>query len=126
LESRTNTQHFPAAVSVINVHGPVIGSAIQSGSPGAQQNVSIGDLDLGAVREFLHHFDTQAANLDIPTQEVEELAAEIDTIKAQLRSPKPRIHVIKESLASTRAFLEIASGSAVAVDLLDILNHIHL
>ena len=45
------TQHFPPAVSVMNFHGPVIGSPIQSGSPGAHQEVSMGDLDLGAVRE---------------------------------------------------------------------------
>jgi len=45
------TQHFPPAISVINVHGPVIGSAIQSGNPGAQQDASIGELDLGACSQ---------------------------------------------------------------------------
>lgn len=35
---------FPLPISVVNVHGNVIGSAIQSGSPGAQQDVSVGDL----------------------------------------------------------------------------------
>jgi hypothetical protein len=122
---REPTQHFPPAISVINVHGPVIGSAIQSGSPGAQQDVSIDDLDFGAVREFIHQFDAQAANLDIPMQAAEELAAEIATIKAQLRSPKPKLHVIRESLLSARAILEVASDSTAAVGLFDLLEHVY-
>ncbi len=120
------TRHFPPAVSVINVQGNVIGSAIQSGSPGAQQEVSVGDLDLGDVREFLNQFDAQAADLDLPSPAAEELAADIDTVKAQLRSPKPKLHVIRESLISARAALEVATGSAAGVGLLELLKHIHL
>jgi hypothetical protein len=41
-----SAQHFPRPISVVNVHGNVIGSAIQSGSTGAHQDVSVGDLDL--------------------------------------------------------------------------------
>ncbi len=123
---REPTQHFPPAVSVMNFHGPVIGSPIQSGSPGAHQEVSMGDLDLGAVREFLDQFDAQAADLHLPSPAAEELAAEIDTVKAQLRSPKPKLHVIRESLHHARAILEIGTGSAAAVGLLDLLQHIHL
>lgn len=39
-------QAFPPSISVVNVRGNVIGSAIQSGSPGAQQDVAVGDLHL--------------------------------------------------------------------------------
>jgi hypothetical protein len=123
---REPTQHFPPAISVVNVQGSVIGSAIQSGSPGAHQEVSVGDLDLGAVSEFLREFDARAAELDLPSPAAEELAAEIDTVKAQLRSPKPKLHVIRESLISARAVLEVATGSAAAVGLLDLLQHVHL
>jgi hypothetical protein len=120
------TQHFPPAISVINVHGSVIGSAIQSASPGARQEVSTGDLDLGAVREFVGQYEARAADLDLPSPAAEELAAEIDTVKAQLRSPKPKHHVIRESLHSARAILEVATGGATAVGLLDLLQHIRL
>ena len=47
-------------------------------------------------------------------------------MKAQLRSPKPKLHVIRESLHSARAILEIGTGSAAAIGLLDLLQHIHL
>jgi hypothetical protein len=119
------TEHFPP-ISVINIQGSVIGSAIQSGNPSVQQDVFIGDLDLGAVREFLHQFDTQAAKLDLPTQTAEELTADIDTVKAQLRSPKPKFHVIKESLIGARTTLKAASDSTAASGLLDLLQDAHL
>jgi hypothetical protein len=127
LEAPTEpTQHFPPAVSVINIHGSVIGSPIQSGSPGAQQEVSVGDLNLDAVHEFLGQYAAQAAGLDLPVAAAEEMAAEIDTVKAQLRSPKPKHRIIRESLHSIRAILENASGGAAAVDPLDLLQQIHL
>ena len=118
------TKHFPPAYSVVNVHGD--GNVIQSGSPGARQDVSIGSLDLGAVRAFLIEYDAQARNLDLPAPAADELAAEVDTIKAQLRSPKPKRHVIQESLISVRSILEITAGTASAVGLLDLLKLVHL
>jgi hypothetical protein len=120
------TRHFPPAISVVNVQGSVIGSAIQSGSPGAQQEMSVSNLDLDAVREFLREYDAQAAGLELSSPAADELAAEIDTVKAQLRSPKPKHHIIRESLVSVRTILEVASGSAAAVGLLDLLKIIHL
>jgi len=120
------TPHFPPLVSVVNVHGPVIGSAIQSGSPGAQQNVTFGDLDLNVVRKFLDEFDARAAELDLPTPQAEELAADIATIKTQVESPRPKKNIIIESLRSARTILEITSGSAAGAVLLELLSHIHL
>jgi len=118
------TSHFPPFYSIVNVHGH--GNVIQSGSPGARQDVSIGSFDLDAVRAFLNEYDAQAHGLDLPASVTEELAAEIDTVKAQLRSPKPKRHVIQESLLSVRSILEIAAGSVGAVGLLDLLKLIHL
>ena len=123
---REPTQHFPPAVSIVTIHGSVIGSAIQSGSPGAQQDVSIGDLDLGAIGKFLQEFDARAAELNLPSPLAEELAADIATVRAQVDSPKPKKNIIQESLRSVRAVLEITSGSAAAVGLLELLKLIHL
>jgi hypothetical protein len=123
---REPTRHFPPAFSVVNVQGNVIGSAIQSGSPGAEQKMSVSGLDLNAVREFLREYDAQAADLELTGPAADELAAEIDTVKAQLRSPKPKHHIIRESLVSVRTILEVATGSAAAIGLLDLLKLIHL
>ena len=124
-EPRQPTEHFPA-INFIHIGGDVSGSAIQSGSPGAHQQVSIGDLDLNPIREFLRQFDASVGELTLPADKTAELAAEIDTVKAQVSSPKPKRNIIKESLNSVRAILEITSGSAAAVGLLDLLQHIHL
>lgn len=120
------TEHFPAAVSVIEIHGDVIGSAVQGGSPGAQQEVTSGDLNLNAVRDFLREFDAKVEDLGLTGLAAAELKAEIDTVRAQLDSPKPKRHVILESLRSVRSILEITSGTAAAVGLLDLLKLIHL
>jgi hypothetical protein len=123
---REPTQHFPPAVSIVNIQGDMIGSAVQSGSPGARQEVSSGDLDLGVVREFLRQFDAQAAQLDLPSPAAEELAAEIATVKAQVQSPKPKTGIISACLTSARSILEHASGGVAAAGLLDLLQHLHL
>jgi len=119
------TKHFPPAISVIHIGGNVTNSPIQSGSPGAQQEVTIGDLDLGAIRNFLHELETRAPDIGLPATEGQELAAEIATIKAQVESPKPKKQIIRESLQSVRSILEGAGGGVVATGLLDLLQHIH-
>jgi hypothetical protein len=81
---------------------------------------------LDAVREFLREFDAQVADLDLPPLTAEELAAEIATVKAHVGSPRPKRNIIRESLRSIRAILEVTSGSAAAVGLLDLLRVIHL
>lgn len=120
------TQHFPSAISVIYVRGNVIGSAIQSGSPGAQQEVSVGQLDLDAVRGFLHEFDVRVADLGLSSSAVEELSAEIDTVKAQLRLRTPKLHVVREGLISARVILQAVTGSSAAAGLLELLERVRL
>jgi hypothetical protein len=122
---RQATENFPA-INLTYIEGGVSGSTIQSGSPGAHQEISAGNLDLNPIREFLRQFDASADELDLPADEAAVLAADIDTLKAQVGSPKPKRHIIKESLNSVRAILEITSGSAAAIGLLDLLQHIHL
>jgi hypothetical protein len=119
------TEHFPPAVSIIHVGGNIIGSAIQSGSPGAQQEVTIGDINLGGVRDFLGQLEKLAPDLNLPVEDSQQLTAEIATIRAQVDSPRPKKQIVKESLHSVRAILEGAGGSMAATGLLDLLQHIH-
>lgn len=118
------TEHFPPAVSIIHVGGDVIGSAIQSGSPGAQQEVTIGDINLDSVRDFLGQLEKLAPDMNLPVEESQQLTAEIATIRAQIDSPRPKKQIVKESLHSVRTILEGAGGSMAATGLLDLLQHI--
>lgn len=118
------TEHFPPAVSIIHVEGNVIGSPIQSGSPGARQEVTV-DIDLGNVRDFLSQLEKVASTLDLPETASQELAAEVATLKAQVDSPKPKRQIIRESLHSIRGILEGTGGALAATGLLEMLQHIH-
>jgi hypothetical protein len=118
------TEHFPAAISIVHVEGNLIGSPIQSGSPGARQEVTV-DIKLGDVRDFISRLETALPELGLPDEESQELTAEVATIRAQIESPKPKKNIIRESLGSVRAILVGAGGNMVATGLLDALQHIH-
>ena len=122
------TRYLAAASYVVNnFHGDVIGSAVQSASPGARQEVTFsGGLDLGAVNRFLGEYDARASELNLPSPQAEELAADIATVRTQVESPRPKKNIIIESLHSARTILELTAGSAAAVGLLDALKLIHL
>ncbi len=119
------TEHFPP-ISVIHIEGDNIGSPIQTGSLGAPQTVSVGDISLDTVREILTEFDAQASSLHLPDDEAAQLHADMATVKAQVESPRPNHRTIREHLLSARAILEHAAGGAAAVGLLDLLRQVHL
>ena len=118
------TEHFPPAISIIHIEGNNIGSPIQSGSPGASQEVTL-EINLGEVRDFLRKLEEAAPNLELPDAEGRELTAEIATLRAQVDSPKPKRQIVRESLRSIRTILEGAAGNLSATGLLGILQHIH-
>lgn len=109
----------------IHIQGSVYGSPMQANSPGAHQTVYAG-MNLANVHDFLKEIEQAAPTLNLPTQEAQELTAEIATIRAQLQSPKPKSEIIRESLRSVRTILEGAGGGMVATGLLNALQHIHL
>ncbi len=119
------TEHFPPLVTVTHIHGDVVGSAIQAGSPGATQTTTVGDLNLELVREVVDRYETEEAALGLDASKAEEARAEMNTIKAQLASPRPKLVVVRESLTSLRAIVEGAAGSVAAAGLLALLARIH-
>lgn len=119
------TQYFPAASSIVYIEGNVVGSPIQSGSPGARQEVAT-NISIPDIRDFISELKKATPELDIPDEQKSELEAEISTLEAQVNSPKPKKQIIRESLHSVRAILEGAGGALAATGLLDILSHIHI
>jgi hypothetical protein len=120
------TEHFPPLVTVTYVHGDVVGSAIQAGSPGATQTVGVGNLDLELVRNLVAQFEKDEGALALDASSAREGQAEIMTLKAQLDSPRPKSAIIRESLTSLRAIVEGAASSMAAAGLLNLFDHIHL
>jgi len=118
------TGHFPP-ISVIHIEGDAIGSAIHVGSPRAHQAASIGDLNLGTVRQIVDGFETQAAFLHLPDDDARQLRADMATVRVQIGLSVPDHHTIREHLQSARAILEHARGGAAAAGLLDLLRNLH-
>lgn len=118
------------SVTIIGNTAPVQqaspGAQQQNASPGARQVCDCNDKDLYRVREFLQEFDAHVHELRLPQEQSDEIQAEIVTIRAQVGSPKPKYHVVRESLCSVRAILEQASGGVVTVGLLELLRHINM
>ncbi len=52
---------------------------------------------------------------EIQQEKREELKSDVSTIKSQLDSPKPKVGILSESLASVKNILESASTIAVTV-----------
>lgn len=118
------TEHFPPALSIIHIQGNLIGSPIQSGSPGARQEVTV-DINIADVSDFIGRLERAMPELNLPKEESRELTAEVATIRAQVDSPKPKRQIIRESLSSIQTILLGAGGNMVAAGLLDALQHIH-
>jgi hypothetical protein len=93
----------------IHIHGPVTGSVIQQGSHNTATVNYQNDVErvLEEIRPLLN-----AAKL-APDAKA-ELRAEYATVDAQMKSPKPKHAIIRESLASARHILEHAFGAGMA------------
>jgi len=93
----------------IHIHGDVTGSTIQQGShTTATVNYQS---DVGQVVEEIRSV-MNAAKLTADAKD--ELRAEVETVEAQVKSPRPKPTIIRESLLSARRILEHAFGAGIA------------
>lgn len=102
------TEHFPPAATVY-ITGDVYG--LQAGTSQSTQQVEI-VLEAGArgaIAAFAQAL--REAVEQLPDDERETALADLDTVNAQLRSPRPRRAVLREALRSLRAVAEGAAGS---------------
>jgi hypothetical protein len=115
-----------AADTVYNVthfHGSVSGSQIQQFSQNSSQAQST-SIDVAALTHFVDELRKALPSLGLKTEVRDEALAELDTLAAQAKSPKPKAAVVRESLKTIRNVLEEASGSLIATGLLSLLPKI--
>jgi hypothetical protein len=125
-EPERPTVHFPPMISIVHIEGDNVGSPIQAGSPGAQQSVSMEDLNLDRVREIVTELVARAPSMELPEDEAAQLQADLATVTAQVNSPRPNHRTIREHLLSMKAILENTAGGVAAGGLLELFQHIHL
>ena len=92
----------------IHFHAPVSGSVIQQGNYNTATVTYQNE-----VRQVLDEVKSvqNAAKLSIDAKD--ELRAEVATVEAQIKSPRPKHTIIRESLASARHILEHAFGAGM-------------
>ncbi|WP_272970657.1 AbiTii domain-containing protein [Comamonas terrigena] len=98
--------------STVNNIGSMSNSQLQLHSSGVQNMANKDGVEL--AKKLIEALESVSSVLKLSRSEESELRAEIETIKAQIASPKPKIAVLKECFLSAKAILEGASGNVLA------------
>ena len=98
-----------APQTINNFYGAIGVSQIQQHSAHSTQ-VLLSDLNLEKVKTFIAAVEQSVDELKLDAEGQQELKAEINTIKSQLASPKPKKPIITESLQSMKRILEAVTG----------------
>lgn len=107
LNDPAEPEALPAALS-FSIGGDMINSAIQQGSPGASQNVTINVTD---IREALADYEAALGECAIPSKDLAAIQADIATLRAQLAKEQPSPGVLKEIGKSLRTVTENVAAS---------------
>jgi len=100
--------------NITNFYGPVQSPQIQQGSPQAIQITASISFQPEAIKAFLENLRDALKSLQISPEQKLEVDAELQTLEAQVKSPKPKSSILRESLSSIRRILESAGGGAAA------------
>ncbi len=107
------TEHFPPANNISVQY--MIGSQIQQGSPGATQLLTIvSQSDIQGIEAFIDSLKQSVDQLGLDEDQRAEFEADIQTVEAQIASPKPKQQVVRPGLESIRRILEGSASAAVA------------
>jgi len=105
-----------AATVVFNIES-MLNSQIQSGTTLSTQVQEI-EFSSESVKEIISELSDIISNLQLDSNQEAELQSEISTIEAQLKSPKTKFTIVRESLGSIQRILEGAAGGAIASGLI--------
>ena len=116
------TLYFPA--NIINI-GQMIDSSFQQAAPGSTQISIINKQNTDEMQKMLQLLKDELANFSLKEHQLQELNAEIQTIEAQLKSPKPKSLIISSSFQTIMEILKaIAVTGAAAKVVTDIISSI--
>ena len=114
------TDYFPP-INIIYV-GSMHHSQIQQGTLESLQYQSSADVSTDRLLEFIEEAKVRIDELSLVNNQRDEFIADLSTIEAQARSPKPKQTIIHEALASVKSILEAAAGQVAATFLLNFLS----
>lgn len=81
-------------------------------------------VELRLVERVLHdlHALVESEQVTLSAEDRADLEAQVATVDAQIRSPRPRRRIILESLRSARNILEGAAGSGLAAGVIHLIS----
>lgn len=95
-----------AVHNVQNFYGNVTGSQVLQGE-------TVSQIHFESLQDVVDQVRSQLPN-DLDGDSREEIEAELQTIEAQLKSPKPKSQIIRQSLLTVRNLLTGAGGGVLA------------
>lgn len=116
-EPDKSTEYFPP-INIININS-MVGSQIQQGTNNSTQTGTFSTADIDKIRSFVDEIAVKISDLNINKDNMDELNAEVATVRAQTSSTRPKHNIIKESLKTIRNILEGMAGSILATELLN-------
>jgi hypothetical protein len=100
--------------NINNFFGSVQSPQIQQQTSQSYQFMMGDKVEMKAVFEFVESILRQIDFLNLKQESTQELLADINTIKSQAESPRPKHSIIVEGLGSIRRILESAGGGVAA------------
>ncbi|HPO82425.1 MAG TPA: hypothetical protein PK487_05610 [bacterium] len=116
-KSDTPTEHFPP-INIISI-GQMTNSQIQQANTESTQIASFSGDRGEKLIEFIQLLEESKDKLDLEPQQKSDLQSEVQTIRAQMSSSKPKDKVITECLNSIKRILEGAAVNIFTSRLLD-------
>ena len=106
--------------NINNFYGAVNGLQIQQDVSDSVQVSTFNQIDLEGLKGFLTAIQTKLNELQLTPESKQEIGADVETLRAQAESPKPKQSIIRESLSSIKRVLEGAGGGVAAQLILQI------
>jgi truncated hemoglobin YjbI len=99
-----------APQNINNFYGPVQNPQIQQGNNSAHQTSS--SIDSEILSALMQKLSDSLRDLNLNQDDQSEIIADVETVRTQLASPRPKNAIIGSCISSIRSILEKAGGSA--------------
>ena len=114
------TEHF-LPINIINIEN-MNNSAIQQGNVNSTQNSIYNSTKIDELKELIRLLEESLKGIQLQPEEQVELIAEIETLKSQSKSPKPKSIIINESLKTIRTLVEGVAAGAMTPGIMELLG----
>jgi hypothetical protein len=118
----SSTRHF-LPINVINIEN-MNNSAIQQGTSYSTQTIYFRTEKKDELQKLILEIEKIKVQITFDRLDFEELDSEINTLKSQVKSPKPKSIIVTESLKTIRSLFEGIIGNAATPLIIEMINNV--